>query len=287
MDSPPGHTFKWGWRRHRHLAESRRSGRALRASLSRRWRRDFLRVFFIISALFIFYFFFLRLHLFEVKRVVCQNEDRTFGTAPYWCPFLQAELVGRNFFFFDILGVEKRFKEKYPEFRELFLQRDFPLVVKAEVREREALAFVVRPHLLGFAATPSAEALLAAGAYLVDEDSYLFRRSSLVTSSLPYLLYTENGELGRATRLSGVFWQFSLKILGGLKRLGLTITAVGQGDKGWLELSLRDGPVIYLSPEDKLDKTLAVLQLLIEKYKIEGKRLKKIDMRFKEPVVDY
>lgn len=262
----------YGWRQERWS----RSSRA-------RWRR----LAFFLVFLIVFFFLSLRLRFFEVKTLVCSNGRSASGESPYWCPFLQSELLNRNFFFLDFAGARRRFGADYPEFSYLFLQRDFPSVVKARVEERKPLAFVVRPLMLGPEATPSAESLVARGAYLIDEGGYLFRRASSWPTSLPYLYDNGEGELGQKPQLTGAFWRFSLKMLTGLKKLGLEVVAAEQDAKGLVRLSTDEGLAIYLSSAQEVERQLAVLQLIVEKYKIEGKRLREIDLRFKEPVVEY
>jgi cell division septal protein FtsQ len=191
---------------------------------------------------------------------------------------LQSELLNRNFFFLDLAGVQRRFLDEYPEFSQLNLQRAFPAMWRARVAARQPLALVVPSWLLTAEATPSAEVLIEKGAYFIDEAGYLFRRTASLSVTLPYLY--DKGE-------KPAFWQSSLKVLAGLKKLSLNIVAVEQDERGLTKLSTEEGLTIYLSPTQEVERQLTVLQLIIEKYKIEGKRLKEIDLRFKEPVVEY
>lgn len=250
-------------------------------------RRRLLRLAFFFVFLVVFLLLSSRLRFFEVKTVVCDDGRRASGESPYWCPFLQSELLNRSFFFPGFAGVQRRFGANYPEFSRLTLQRSFPSMVKAHVKVREPLAFVVRPRMLVFESTPSAESLIERGAYLIDEEGYLFRRVSPLPASLPYLYDNREDGLGQKSQLTGAFWRFSLRMLAGLQKLGLKVVTAEQNEKGLVKLFTDEGLAIYLSSAQEVERQLAVLQLIIEKYKIEGKRLREIDLRFKEPVVGY
>lgn len=75
------------------------------------------------------------------------------------------------------------------------------------------------------------------------------------------------------------------KIKAVLDKLGLKIKKIEQKNETEVEIYTED-MVILINQEKELEQQLASLQVLLERFKIEGRRIKKIDLRFKSPVVE-
>lgn len=229
----------------------------------------------------------MRFGLLQVKRVVCQDETGQLLNSSYWCLFLQERVVGRNFLFLGLDSIKKSFTAEFPEFDSLKLWRDWlSLTIKSQVKERVPLALLISSPSLT-EATPSAEVLLSADAVLVDREGFLFRRFSALPGRLPFFYFGEKGVLGESRQLTSPFWRFSLEFLAGLEALGVEPISLERLTAGSIDVWTNNGLTVSFLSEGSAKEKLTILQLLLEKYRIEGKRLKKIDLRFDEPVVTY
>jgi len=70
-----------------------------------------------------------------------------------------------------------------------------------------------------------------------------------------------------------------------LSDLGIEIKGgiLDNGDK--LVFELRGGGEVVFSRKKSLEKQAASLQVMLERFKIEGRRIKKIDMGFQKPII--
>lgn len=79
---------------------------------------------------------------------------------------------------------------------------------------------------------------------------------------------------------------FEEKILRALKDLNLKPESIYSLNERDIEVILSDGLKILLSRSKDLTLTLTSLQLITERFRIEGRRVKKIDLRFKNPIIE-
>lgn len=57
--------------------------------------------------------------------------------------------------------------------------------------------------------------------------------------------------------------------------------------KGMIEASLKNGPLVIFTSQKDLESQVTSLQIILERFKIEGRKVRKIDFRFDKPVISY
>ena len=60
---------------------------------------------------------------------------------------------------------------------------------------------------------------------------------------------------------------------------------IGSGDQVLVYVS--QGPEVVLSVQKDIEKQVGLLAVILQRYKVEGKELKRVDLRFDKPVVEY
>lgn len=214
----------------------------------------------------------------------------------------KSKTLGANIFTVSGKGLLKLVEEN-PVVKEVNLSKNYPGGISVEFNTRE-------PFLLGYWLNPPPEASVAA---LLSPDFLSGFLKQVVTSGQPYVLdslgivfwkglesypdltpfYIADGSkpvLGQGVEgsqnESGVTFvgQFLEKNRDGdLPAISFLATL----DKQSFAVKLRGGPFVFLPVRDSYLELLDALKLIWDKYHIEGKVLKKVDLRFNNPVVEY
>lgn len=105
----------------------------------------------------------------------------------------------------------------------------------------------------------------------VDFSSYLnLREEKSIVKPIPdFLIKDSEGELEEK-----------------LKKLNLKPVRILFLDKKDIKILLPNGIEVFLTSEKDLDPQLTSLHLIINRFKIEGRGVKKIDLRFKNPIIE-
>jgi hypothetical protein len=72
-----------------------------------------------------------------------------------------------------------------------------------------------------------------------------------------------------------------------LDKKNIAFTLANINSDGSFTVELRDGGELILSAKKDLDNQLSSLQLILSRLTIEGKKLKKLDFRYDNPVVSF
>jgi len=99
-----------------------------------------------------------------------------------------------------------------------------------------------------------------------------------------------NFSFGKATYLSPIAKESKSKLLpleSLLEKDKLFYDSIEIGSDGSFTVNLRDGGEVILSSKKDIGSQLTSLQLILSRLTIEGKKLKKLDFRFLNPVVSF
>ena len=114
----------------------------------------------------------------------------------------------------------------------------------------------------------------------------LFLSLSIVTAEYLYL----NFSFGRVTFISPIAKVSKSKLAlleSVLDKKKISFVSVNPNSDNSFTVELKQGGEIILSSKKDLDKQLSSLQLILSRLTIEGKKLKKLDFRFDNPVVSF
>ncbi len=268
--------------------QRRRAGKAL---LLRRG------IFFLMIIGLIYYLTesFRRSDIFKIDNVNCSTPILGSYDQSHWCDELKSAVIHRRLTEIDTNRLEAVLKKNQLGIFRIKSKKILPSTFGAEIFGRIPLAVcrVIRAardtQSVAQTATESAAAFPATGVttdFLVDKNGLVFAES-LNAPGLP--IFTIRGEdnikIGK-TFSSGLI-AFYIQALSAFREANFEITAIEEASAAAVPFLLRNGPRILLDRDKSLSEQVSSLQLIMDKYKIEGKRLRTVDLRFVKPVVVY
>lgn len=233
----------------------------------------------------------INIDLLEVKEVAiiikessCVTEDQVREVV---------DLAGKNIWSFKDEDIASRTKLKYPCVKEVLLEKQFPSNVKVVIQGRvpkvKVASFEGVLDLKTLEASPSSTSAIlnwsfpsvVKDSFLVDETGFLFGSSG--EAALPMLFIEESLNIGKSIDST----TFS-KITEIVNKIGEIRDSRGTRGKVVGSDLLIDGkPRVAFSLDRDIFRSLASLQLILNKAKIDGNELEVIDLRFDKPVVMY
>ncbi|HUS51988.1 MAG TPA: hypothetical protein VMX77_00815 [Candidatus Bathyarchaeia archaeon] len=229
-----------------------------------------------LSLLIPFSLFLLKSDFLAIKRVTCFVDDLACP-GDYWTNLLGFSL-GKNFFVFPAGEAEEKMMAAFPDIEKATISKVFPDQIKMVVKLRKPVAAIAyQEDFKQETATFSAEFLI------VDEKGIIFQKTGSPLG-LPVILtdYLERGDLGQKVDYHPVCQSVDLVIL--LSKLGLKPESVRVSGQE-IQLQFEGDLEVFFSSEKEASVQVGSLQLILSRTKIEGKRLKRVDLRFDKPVI--
>ncbi len=249
-----------------------------------------LGVGFIIFLIFFVY----RSAFFTVKSVKIKGDS-----APCFSSSTVA-VTGKNIVTLDIPKLQSEIIKKNPCLKKVGIDKKWPSAIELTLVARKEITKLVKfdrsLDLNLTEATPSSTTALLNWSFpsdpgrdylLVDEEGVIFQQ---VESSNVPLLFLDSPQLQVGEHLSRQLFQQIQIIFMKVLELGITAPmAKLEGD----DLLLNSQPKLVFRVEtkenspDQLKRSLASLQLILQKAKMDGREMNTIDLRFDKPVVTY
>lgn len=227
-------------------------------------------LFFLILAGLVFGLtLFLKSDFFKVQKIICQLKEEPCPSE-IWLDLVSLT-IGRNIFFLSSQSLVSQIKKDNPLFKEVKVSKNLPNQVSFDLEKREPQVAIKG---------------LGQELLVVDDEGYLLTRTK--TSDLPLLIVNDllDFEIGEPLGKEEIIWSISL--FKGLKLRLFEPKSVRIITPRQIETELAaNGPLVIFSSQKELDFQLDSLQLIFSRAKIEGKDLKRLDLRFDKPVVVY
>lgn len=179
------------------------------------------------------------------------------------------EVLGRSTFFLNPKEVEEAITNEFLTVREIKIVKKLPDNLEIFVSVRVPLARV---------RTKAGET------FLIDAEGVLFRRASGEKLPLIDLRGSFEGTLGET--IGGQEVETYLEALRVIEEKGLVTSSISL-KPSLVELKLKDGPLVLLSIDDPVSEQIDLLIQLLKRYKIMGRTLRRVDLRFSRPVVRF
>ncbi len=237
-----------------------------RFRIERRWLRRAGIVFLFFCFLAVVFYLLFKSDYFVVKNVNCWVQEKTsLADERRWCEEAKRLLLGKRMVWSNLTTVVVNLEHKFLPVGEVKITKKYPRTVLVQISERQPITKVCPPGGLEF---------------LVDKEGVIFSEMTPETKDLR----TVSLELGCELTL-GQNLDEDVVFLILLEDPQITsIKYVGQ--KG-IEAQAEEGLVILFSREKDLEAQARSLQMIVKKYRIEGKGLKLVDLRYDQPVVKY
>ncbi|HEB13795.1 MAG TPA: FtsQ-type POTRA domain-containing protein [candidate division WWE3 bacterium] len=209
-------------------------------------------------------FLLLRSDIFQVKKMDFEFEQ--LADEALVRQRILEEVVARSIFFLNSQAVEENIKADFPTIKSVGVEKKLPDRVFIRVAVRVPLAIVQ---------DGSGEK------FLVDEEGFLFREAQ--KEKLPVIKLGESfeGQVGDFVSGEGVAGYLETLDLAAEK--GLETKAIFLRSST-IELKLKK-TTVWLDAENKISPQIDLLTQLLQRYKLNGKVPKSVDLRFARPVV--
>ncbi|MEK7610911.1 MAG: hypothetical protein AAB486_00875 [Patescibacteria group bacterium] len=222
-------------------------------------------------------------NLLPVGKVNCRGGwEVTEAQRGEWCAFIEENIIGRSLIFLDEAKLRSLMKTAFPAVSKISFEKNFPAAVSVMIAKR-------LPVFSVFAEGEATTSATASGFFWVDETGALFSEveNPEIVPALYFPEATGSSNFKVGGTLDSGFLRFTAEVLSKLKAEGLESVLLRQGTDNYLNVTLVGGVVVQFSPRKPVDPQVTILQLMIEKYRMEGRALKRVDLRFQDPVVEY
>lgn len=246
------------------------------------WRVAFSRklvtIFLLLIVLAIFAYLFLQSDLFSINKVNFHWVRADRVPQQQMQELIKSGTLGENLITFK----DKSLAEYVVDYSLTILSVDFrkqwPNELGVYITGRAPLAIVVASS----SAVPAEQE-----SFVIGETGLIFDLA-LEDEILPRISLNAEG-LGLGTELSSQEVAAYLEVLKETVRYNLPLVWLDYSAEGCLTFQLRDGPVVLLNTgsEESISASVSSLRLVLEKYRIEGRKLAKVDLRFNKPVVSF
>lgn len=242
--------------------------------------------FFLIILLVVFW---LRSDFWLVKKIDCQIDDQDCP-AEIWNKITDLSLR-KNIIFFPRQLVKAKILEDYSEIDYLKIKKKLPQTLLFELKSRKPVIALGIELPIDQEATPSSEIKkpefsLTGNFYLIDKKGVVVRKGNQ-SQNLPLILIKNDPNLKVGDQLSQEEIKKVMEILLEIRMHLLEPKIAKVGSLRKIEIWLKDETLVLMSAKKPIDSQLDSLQLIHSRAKIEGKQVKKIDLRFDKPVIVY
>jgi len=213
----------------------------------------------------------------------------------------KSQTINKSIFLISKIDILKMAKDE-PVVKDVSVTKKYPsgLLIEVETREpflegrwfnpeKEAsVSSLISRDFFGIA---SKQASGSGEPYLLDKEGVIFWKGSKFGSELPVFFFIDGSTPVPGEKVSGrqnrAGLAFASDLLAGRGPSGFPGLSFLVSDRDQLLVKLAGGPYVFLPHQDSYLELLGSLKLILDKYRVEGKMLKKVDLRFNNPVVEY
>lgn len=174
--------------------------------------------------------------------------------------------LGENCLIFNTKALEQIIRETFLATKSVKAIRTLPNSVKVVITERVPIALIKNGDL-----------------YFVDSDGFVLGLAEGSTTNLPIINYSQKVEVGKFVERSAVSYYFDL--IKALDEEGISVSTINSFPKYTVFLS--DGIEVFFTNSQPAKSQAKIFAKMIEAFKAEGRKPKKIDLRFDKVVVEF
>lgn len=228
-------------------------------------------------------FFWLRSDFWAVGKITCRLDDQDCP-ADLWSKTNELSL-GDNLIFFSKKDFEKNIQKNFPHIGQVKIKKGIFKDLSFSFFSQKAVAALAIQLPIDKEATPSGdqEFSLSGVFYWLGQDGTILEKTDKI-EGLPLVLIEKDPNLNVGQR----FEQGSsiiIPLLMDLKLHVIDFKIIRIISLREIEVWLQGQTLVLFNGEKDLGSQLDSLQLILSRSKIEGKSIKKIDLRFSKPVI--
>ena len=190
-------------------------------------------------------------------------------------------ILGENILFLDKLKTEKKIKDKFLCIRSVNFHKSIPDSLKLDLKNRRASLTLI--PAVPNDSTESARPVQTGQGLLIDDEGIVFTLDEAKSSQPAVFILGEELSVGK--KLDQELIKKTVQVLEKIKSLGVNSDDPKIYSKAYLSLGQRPQMIILLN--DKIDRQLASLQLILDQAKMDTKEVEFLDLRFDKPIVRY
>ncbi len=175
---------------------------------------------------------------------------------------------GKNILLFSLPKASEEIKRVHPEFFQVEIKKRLPQTLSFKVEIRKVAIAISQEGSF----------------YLVDKEGVLLEKRE-TNLDLPLIVFSGKIEQEPGHWLEDELLLKTVRLLYESKLRLLEPRSAQIVSERVIELILKNGLTVLFSSEKELKEQLDSLQFIFERAKIEGEKLKRIDLRFDKPVV--
>jgi len=234
--------------------------------MERRWLKRVIFASCLLSLAALIFYLVFQSNFFTIKVVNCSVKDKTsLADEKRWCGEAERLLLGQRIFRTHLDAVADEIEHKFLPVGNVVIKRKYPQTVAVEISERKPLVKVAQP---------------GGREYLLDKEGVLYSEVVPGIGDLRLVTLELGTDLGLGQKVGAEVVALVLLEESPVQAVKL----VGQE---MIEVRAGDGRVIFFSRQKNLTDQIRSLQTIMQKYRIEGKQLKSVDLRYDQPVVKY
>jgi len=228
-----------------------------------------------INFLFLFFFiFFLTLFMISAlfKIEIIEIEKESFPND--FKEILTAQLKDKNLLFLSEKEEEEKIKNNYSYVQEIVIKKKFPNRVFVKIDFYSPVAVIKNNRDF----------------FLLSYDGRILQTTKKPFSLFPLINYYQliNGYLYKTGDwLDFIDIRKCLNIIEELNKLNLKIDTVDIKNEDMLLFTLREGHEIVFTSKKEIEKQIFSVPIILRQLKIEGKKFKRIDVRFDKPIIKF
>ncbi len=237
-----------------------------RARVARRWFKKVFLVVLVLGLLVGGFYLIFKSDFLVIKKVNCEVIDKTsIADEKRWCEEAERLLRGRNIMSTNSTTVVGKLSDKFLPIGEVTLKKKYPQTVLVQIAERKPIARICPPGGLEF---------------LVDKKGVVFSETTPETKDLRKIILELEAPLSVGQTVGEDTILLILLEDPQIRSIKYT------GQEG-IEVQAEENLTVLFSREKDLESQIRALQMIVKKYRIEGKRLKQVDLRYEQPIVKY
>lgn len=229
---------------------------------------------------------FLKSDFWSIKEVTCKYDGASCSLEVE--ENLRRLVVGKNILFISRKKIREEILAKESLFKDLDILARLPSGLIIELKKRKPEAAIVLPlEVENSQASESAKPnfLTTGDFFVVDREGVILAKEK--KSDLPLLLLNSQIEQNVGDRLGQDEVIKGIELIADLRLYLFEPKLVRQPADQSIEVWFKDNMVGVFSGKKDLKVQLDSLQLIFSRAKIEGRKIKRIDLRFDKPVATY
>lgn len=176
------------------------------------------------------------------------------------------QVLGKNCLTLDTTALEKTIGATFLATKSVKVTRILPNILKVQLTERVPIALILDEEF-----------------YFVDSDGFVLGLADKSTTNLPVINYSQKVEVGKFVEPSAVSYYFDL--IKALDEDGISVSTISSFPR-YTSFFTGDIEVLFTNTQSAKSQ-VKIFAKMIEAFKTEGRKPKKIDLRFDKVIVEF